>query len=130
MSSKESWEDMFERLDRGQGEGISQELKTDHVLISQGIEYLAEDSFRRRLEGVHTTMMDKASPSRKIYWAVGVAATLAAVFFLWSSSGNEQGDFQLKMNEAPTYADSASYDSLKKVDSIVDEKEKSESIEN
>lgn len=125
-NKKHVFEKMIDRLDTGKTDGIASSLVKDHNLLVTSIQALGELDLRQQLNDIHTEMTAKKSIGARLYWAVGIAATIAAAVFWWQGNVNQNTVPTLQMNEMPIYGDSASYDSLKNVPQSVDIKDDSE----
>lgn len=119
LSEKEI-EEMIDKLDAGAHDGVSDEVKKDHSLIVKGIGLMEEQKLKAALEKSHKAM-DSSFFNVRTLWMSGIAASIIGLFFLWTNTRDTSGtNFELQMEEAPAYADSASYDSLKNIDLPVD----------
>lgn len=122
--SDKDFEEMIDKLDAGRGAEVPEGEKEIYDSMVKGIQYLEETSFRERLTETHEKYEGGKTAGKKYYWVGGIAASVIGALFWWSSFDSEPVQFELKMDEAPLYADSASYDSLRKVESEVDKLEK------
>lgn len=118
--SDEEIEKMIDDLDEGHTENIPDEVRRDHQLIKDGVEYIQEDSFRKKLEQAEKSMRKSTFLNTRFYVTSGIAACLALALFWYN--GNEAGSdaIDLQMDEVPAYADSATYDSLQNRELEVD----------
>lgn len=125
--SEREIEQMIDRLDAGEQDGIPEEIKNDHELLVKGVRLLEEQKLKTTLETSHQAMQKSAGFNSRYVWISGIAASLVGLFFLWNTSKTTSGtNFELQMEEAPAYADSATYDSLKNIDLPVDNGEEKE----
>lgn len=118
---------MIDKLDAGEHDGVSEEVKNDRSLIVKGINLMEEQKFKGALDSSHQTMKSSGGFNARYLWISGIAASLIGLFFLWNTNKSTSGtNFELQMEEAPAYADSASYDSLKNIDLPVDKSQEKE----
>lgn len=112
LSDKEI-EELLNELDEGNSSNAPEELKRDHSLIKQGIEYLQERAYHEKLDNAHQSIQKSSFLNRRFYLSTGIAASLVLALFWYSSNDATNDAIELQMNEVPAYADSAFYDSTK-----------------
>lgn len=119
-SEEEEFEKMIERLDAGEDKDIPGELKDTHAQLVKGVAFIEEQAMREKLTLAHDSLFGMKKSNSGMYWTIGIAASVVGIFLWWNSSNTSQTNFELQMDEAPAYADSATYDSLKIIEPEVD----------
>lgn len=110
-------------LDSGNDENTPEDLKQDYQAIVEAVNYIGEEEFKSKLDQIHSNMNSGTFFGKNAYWISGIAAAMIGAFFWWQSVNPEMVSPQLQMNEMPVYGDSATYDSLKNVESPVDKED-------
>ena len=120
------FERMIEDLESGKTESISKEDQKAYTMMVDGIQYLEEEEFKEKIDRAHQSLNDSKPFKSRYLWVGGIAASLVGAFLFWDAIRMKPQIQPLQIEEAPTYADSATYDSLKNhepdVDKTVEEK--------